>query len=273
MGINHTKRNFSRKKVNALKDNVLAELIKSGFSLDEKQLHFESSKDNIRNLHKQSVNEMRNKYSTTLKQKEPDLLKYIANGSDIVPEDIDPFLMYVDSRTEHWNLFNYIKIHWSIPISLGYGRRLCYVVFDRTNNKAIGILGLADSVFTNPARDNHIGWTKEQKMLDVKDTSLAFMGLILVLFSQNIPIWAGTTDQNVIYGATCLIDIIGMLCEFQALLWQREDETNNKGRVWEAYSNLVPVTAWVEKWTPRLATVTAIGKTIYDWGVWATYGL
>ena len=167
MSIEHTKRTFPRKDVNALRKNILAKLKNSGFILDGNELSYTQTKDNIRALHEQSAIEMRKKYSRTLKQKETNLLKYIANGTDLVPEDIEPYLMYVDSSTQYWDLFNYIKIHWSIPISSGYGRRLCYIVFDKSNDKVIGILGLADPVFMIPARDDHIGWKKEEKNANI----------------------------------------------------------------------------------------------------------
>jgi hypothetical protein len=60
-------------------------------------------------------------------------------------------------------LFRYAALHWSIPVSSGYGRRLRFLVVDEFNGKLIGIIGLGDPVFNLGPRDGWIGWTKEDR--------------------------------------------------------------------------------------------------------------
>jgi len=163
----------SKKK---LKMDILSELEKSGFSVKKKELEHKTSKDDIRKLHRAAVENVRKKYKSSLVKNETQLIKFIANGTDIVPEDIKPKLIYVDANSEHWPLFNYIKIHWSVPISIGYGKRLCYIVFDDNTEKVIGIFGLQDPVFSIPQRDNYIGWSKEQKE---KNMNMAMDGYVI----------------------------------------------------------------------------------------------
>jgi hypothetical protein len=69
----------------------------------------------------------------------------------------------VKPDTEHERLFRYACLHWSIPVSAGYGRRLRFLVFDENNGKLIGLFGLGDPVYSMQARDVWVGWNKENK--------------------------------------------------------------------------------------------------------------
>lgn len=161
--------------INRIRKNILTELKKSGFIINKEKLEYNPSKENLRKLHASAVKHMRDKYSKRLKKREKELIKYIADGSEVSPQDIQPKLVYVDSSSQYWDLFNYVKIHWSIPISSGYGRRLCYIVFDKNNNKIIGILGLSDPVFSIPQRDKIIGWSEEQKKVNISKVMDGFV--------------------------------------------------------------------------------------------------
>jgi hypothetical protein len=91
--------------------------------------------------------------------------KYIAQPSEIDISKINPYLVVVEAKEEHKLLWAYATSHWSVPITVGYGRRIRYFVFDRQNDKLIGIIGLCDPVIGLGVRDDEsIGWTKEQKI-------------------------------------------------------------------------------------------------------------
>lgn len=158
-----------------LKNDIIRELKSSGFIVNKNILDHGSCKIDLRNLHRFAVENMRNKYRDKLENKENNLIKFIANGNEISPENIEPKLTLVNAKSKYWDLFNYIKIHWSIPISQGYGRRLRYVVFDKNTNKVMGILGLADPVFSIRKRDEIIGWNKEQKKANMSKVMDGFV--------------------------------------------------------------------------------------------------
>ena len=95
--------------------------------------------------------------------------KYIADGIAIRPDKIKPKLVNFDSGdAEYSNLFKWVKLHWSIPISAGYGRRLRYLVIDEYNGKLIGIIGLADPVYALKDREKFIGWTNRRKAKNLR---------------------------------------------------------------------------------------------------------
>lgn len=102
---------------------------------------------------------------TNLKGKEyfDKVQKFIAQPEDINITKIAPYLVLVEQKAEHQRLWAYAISFWSVPVTVGYGRRIRYFVFDRQNNKLIGIFGLCDPVIGLGVRDKHISWTKEQK--------------------------------------------------------------------------------------------------------------
>jgi hypothetical protein len=98
-----------------------------------------------------------------LERHEDRLLSFVATGREIHPEKIQPRLVLVRPDTRDELLFRYARLHWSIPVSAGYGRRLRFVVYDDSNGKLIGIFGLADPVYGLGPRDRWVGWTLQAK--------------------------------------------------------------------------------------------------------------
>jgi hypothetical protein len=70
-------------------------------------------------------------------------------------------------------LWRWLSLHWSIPVSSGYGRRLRFLVIDNGHHgKVIGLIGLADPVFALGARESWVGWdapTRSQRLANVMD--------------------------------------------------------------------------------------------------------
>jgi hypothetical protein len=100
------------------------------------------------------------------------LLQFIANGTEVQPKAIVPQLVEVQRDTEAELLFRYAGLHWSIPVSSGYGRRLRFLVKDASNDKLIGLFGLSDPVFALGARDQHVGWdadTRADRLYHIMD--------------------------------------------------------------------------------------------------------
>jgi len=122
-----------------------------------------SDKDAVRRIYALYRKRLLDNNRSWIQRLEPRLLEYFANGNDVVPKQIDPVLIPVKTAFER-KLFTYASLMWSVPPSAGYGRRMRYLVIDRSNRKLIGILGLCDPVLGLKARDEWIGWTKEQRL-------------------------------------------------------------------------------------------------------------
>jgi Domain of unknown function (DUF4338) len=143
-----------------LRLRVLRSLRGEGFTVKNGALVPPQSvaKSTIREMHRPAVNHAISVARGGLERHETSLLRNLASGVEVVPEDVSPQLVEVLPGTIDELLFRYAKLHWSIPVSRGYGRRLRYLVKDRSNNRLIGLFGLADPVFSIPGRDEWIGW-------------------------------------------------------------------------------------------------------------------
>jgi hypothetical protein len=148
-----------------LRHLIIKSLTDQGFIIrDGKILPPENlNKENLRELHKSAVQhklEMAKKSYFGLEQK---FLSRIACGTEVAPEYISPKIYLVSPGSDDELIFRYASLHWSIPVSSGYGRRLRFLVTDRYNDKLIGIFGLCDPVFSIEGRDSWIGWTCEDR--------------------------------------------------------------------------------------------------------------
>jgi hypothetical protein len=135
----------------------------------------ELTKDRIRDLHETAVEHRLERAKGGLLRREADLLHHIACGSEIVPGSISPRLVEVLPDSAEELLFRYASLHWSIPVSSGYGRRLRFIVVDEQNGKLIGLIGLGDPVYSLGPRDEWIGWTPSDRKKRLGNVMDAFV--------------------------------------------------------------------------------------------------
>ena len=133
------------------------------------------SKERIRELHETAVAHRIERARDGLFRVERDLLGHIASGHEVVPSRISPRLVEVLPNSEEELLFRYASLHWSIPVSSGYGRRLRFLVVDEYNGKLIGLIGLGDPVFSLGPRDEWVGWTPSERKKRLGNVMDAFV--------------------------------------------------------------------------------------------------
>jgi len=167
---------FENMAVISLRQLIYDNLQKAGFTiLGGSKLLLPADKDIIRAAHKVSVNHILETKREFISRFEDKFLeKYIINGNELDLHNIRPTLLSISNSHQN-DLFNWIKLHWSVPVSSGYGRRLRYIVYDKGNDAAIGIIGFADPVYGLKDRDNLIGWTPEVKKHKLKNIMDAFV--------------------------------------------------------------------------------------------------
>ena len=148
-----------------LRAKICASLKNQGFEFDGKAIIRPNAKDKdkIRSLHRMAVEHNVQRSRSGLERHEDELLSYIASGADVSPEKISPRLVLVKSNSMDELLFRYARLHWSIPVSAGYGRRLRFNVYDDANGKLIGIFGLGDPIFGLKPRDQWVGWAQAER--------------------------------------------------------------------------------------------------------------
>jgi hypothetical protein len=132
-------------------------------------------KESARDLHQLSVAHRVEAARPRLARYESRLIERIASGNDLDPRQISPRLIEVDPDSEDELLFRYASLHWSIPTSSGYGRRLRFLVEDEQNGKLIGLFGLCDPVFSVAARDAWIGWDFQSRQRRLRHVMEAFI--------------------------------------------------------------------------------------------------
>ncbi len=159
---------------NQIKDQIINTLHRQGFRITKNGIFPPKvlTKQKIRDLHKIAVTHRIQKAKNGLFRKENDLISSIASGYEITPLSISPRIIEVVPNSREELLFRYACLHWSIPISSGYGRRMRFIVIDESNGKLMGLIGLGDPVFCLRSRDEWIGWdTHERKdhLLNIMD--------------------------------------------------------------------------------------------------------
>jgi len=148
-----------------LRSAITRSLRKQGYSVRKGLINIPegASKESLRNLHQLAVKRKLADAKAQLHHYEDRLIQFIANGDQVQPDRIKPRLVLVNPKSLDELLFRYISLHWSIPVSSGYGRRIRFLVYDDNNNKIIGLFGLSDPVYSMSARDQWIGWDPETK--------------------------------------------------------------------------------------------------------------
>lgn len=123
-----------------------------------------TTKDAYRHLHRLQRSEKLAKCKPWLENQIARLKKHFADGADVVPHKILPEIEEIEPGDERQSyLFRLASLTWSIPVSNGYGRRMRFLIWDRSNGKLIGLIGLADPVFNMNARDQAIGWNSKDR--------------------------------------------------------------------------------------------------------------
>ncbi len=106
-----------------LRDRIIRSLrvqgfrVRNGAILPPKDL----SKERIRELHETAVEHRIERARDGLFRVEKDLLGHIASGHEVDPSRMSPRLVEVLPESEEELLFRYASLHWSIPVSSGYG--------------------------------------------------------------------------------------------------------------------------------------------------------
>jgi transcriptional regulator with XRE-family HTH domain len=131
-------------------------------------------KDQLRALHADTVQVQRIRSQGALARHEDGFVARLARGAEVAPEQIRPALVPItDRRGFDALLWRWCSLHWSIPVSSGYGRRMRFLVIDRGHDdKVIGLIGLADPVYALACRDSAIGWNRDwrrERLFSVMD--------------------------------------------------------------------------------------------------------
>lgn len=123
----------------------------------------DGGKDTVRALHSAQRAEKLSESASFLASAHPKLIDRFASGQDVTPTAIRPVLQRIASGTWESELFRLASLSWSVPVSVGFGRRIRYLVWDESNGKLIGIAAIGDPVYNLSVRDKLIGWNVDER--------------------------------------------------------------------------------------------------------------
>ena len=149
-----------------LRSRVLTEMQLAGFVVQASGLlslpDGDDEKAIARELHSLQRGALLARSAEFILEWEDKVLEWFANGGEVDVDRIKPRVFPVESELES-AVFRYASLHWSVPVSQGYGRRTRFLVTDETNGKLIGIMALGDPVFNLGVRDRLIEWDQAQR--------------------------------------------------------------------------------------------------------------
>ncbi len=148
-----------------LKRGIRAHFTRLGFtkSNDGTLMLPGTGKEVVRRLHSGQRSEKLEGNQTFLEWASEASLPHFASGAEIDPSKIKLSLIRVFSGTKNSDLFRFASLTWSVPVSVGFGRRLRYLVWDDHHKRLVGLIALGDPVFNLSVRDNLIGWNVDDR--------------------------------------------------------------------------------------------------------------
>lgn len=163
--------------VRLLRRQVLDALRAQGFVLEQGRIAAPDlvDKQALRDLHASAVSHRVGRAEAGLRKHERWLVTRLAENAQVDVEAFAPRLVRVERGSEEELLFRWAALHWSIPVSSGYGRRLRFIVVDGSNSKLVGLIGLGDPVFALGARDRWVGWGIEERRRRLHHVADAFV--------------------------------------------------------------------------------------------------
>lgn len=163
-------------EVSDLRRRVFTELLESGFEITDglPELPEGEDKDVFRKIHARHRQLILKDQSDFIWNKEDSLLHNFADGSEVDLTNFRAIVTEVSSPEEE-DLFKYASLTWSVPVTVGYGRRTKFLVRDQSNGKLVGIFALMDPVINLTPRDSEIGWDKEDKSKRLYNVMDAFV--------------------------------------------------------------------------------------------------
>jgi hypothetical protein len=166
-----------REQAARLRRRVRAELKSSGFVSEDGHLRprAELTKESIRDLHQRQRTALLKRSRPFIERWEDRLIDEFANGEEVDPRRIRPIVEKVDGAGYEAALFRFATLHWSVPVSVGYGRRTRFLVRDEYTDRLIGVFALGDPVYNLRSRDALIDWDVEQRSARLYNVLDAFV--------------------------------------------------------------------------------------------------
>ncbi len=160
----------------------------------------------VRQLHRAQRRNRLQSAQPFLERALPKALPSFAEGLELDARCIRLALRVVKSDTPEADLFRVATMTWSVPVSVGFGRRMRYLVWDEGHDRLAGVIALGDPVYNLSVRDNAIGWT-------VHDRAERLVGLLDAYVLGAVPPYSFLLGGKAV---ACLVRSRDVFADFQA---------------------------------------------------------
>jgi hypothetical protein len=160
----------------------------------------------VRQLHRAQRRNRLQSAQPFLERALPKALPSFAEGQELDVSHIRLALREVKSGTWEADLFRVATMTWSVPVSVGFGRRMRYLVWDEGHDRLAGVIALGDPVYNLSVRDNAIGWT-------VHDRAERLVGLLDAYVLGAVPPYSFLLGGKAV---ACLVRSRDVFSDFQA---------------------------------------------------------
>jgi len=145
-----------------LKEKIINCFKEQGFKVNGQLVPTLNSKSEYREIHNDSKIEQQLLHRNFIKKNAALIKKYLRNGKEIKPENINLELREVKTDTLEERIFKWWNfIWWSVPYQRAYGRQMRFVLWDTTHNSPFGLIGLQSPILKMSVRDNYLNLPKE----------------------------------------------------------------------------------------------------------------
>jgi hypothetical protein len=141
----------------SLRNKIIDSLNLQGFSVNGHIEPMQFNKENLRDIHSFSKKEQISLHRNFIEEGYETACKYLVNGKDINPNEIDLEFRLIKEGTEEHKIFRWWNlIWWSVPYQQAYGRQMRFLLWDKTHNAPFGLIGLQSPVLKMSVRDKYL---------------------------------------------------------------------------------------------------------------------
>ena len=140
-----------------LRNKVIRSLRGQGFSVNGHIAPDLTNKTQLKKIQNASRKEQISFQKNYLIKQLPTVEKYLVNGWDVNPNEIDLELRVVEEGSIEEKLYRWWNLSWwSVPYQKPYGRQMRFLIWDKAHNAPFGLIGLQSPVLKMSVRDNYL---------------------------------------------------------------------------------------------------------------------
>lgn len=141
----------------SLRKNIIDSLNGQGFSVNGHAEPLKFDKETFRQIHEISRKEQISLQKNLVEEAYETVKKYLINGKDINPSEIELEFRMIEEGTEEHKIFRWWNlVWWSVPYQRAYGRQMRFLLWDKTHNAPFGLIGLQSPILKMAVRDKYL---------------------------------------------------------------------------------------------------------------------